>query len=183
MHICWKLEVTKRWEGEKKKGIPSAGSLPKWPQWSWLGHIEAKSPELLRHPPYGCRVPNIWTILLCFRMRISGEWDWKWSSCYGMCASPTAPLCCSQSVSELSMLVFFVCLFVCCWLFIMNGCWSLLNVFFFINWYDSVIVIFLSLLMPWVTLSEFSVLKTVLHTWNKYQLVVMYTFHTFLDSV
>lgn len=36
--------------GERKKGLPFAGLLSKWPQWSELSPAEARLQELIRFP-------------------------------------------------------------------------------------------------------------------------------------
>ena len=48
-----------------QKGLPSVGSLPKWPQWLELSQSQSRSQE----PPglpRGCRVPRLWAVLHCF---------------------------------------------------------------------------------------------------------------------
>ena len=53
-------------EGETEKDVPSAGSLPKCPQWPELSSSKANSQELLLGLPHECRVPRLWAILDCF---------------------------------------------------------------------------------------------------------------------
>uniref|UniRef100_A0A5F9DVB5 Uncharacterized protein n=1 Tax=Oryctolagus cuniculus TaxID=9986 RepID=A0A5F9DVB5_RABIT len=43
-------------------GLPSAGSLPKWPQQLDLSQSEARSQELLLGLPHGCRGPSTWHV-------------------------------------------------------------------------------------------------------------------------
>lgn len=58
---------------ERKRGIPSSGSLPRWTEWPGLN----QSQELLL---MGGRGPNTWTVLYWFSQLISKELDQKWNS-------------------------------------------------------------------------------------------------------
>ena len=63
-------------ETRRKRGkdLPSAGSVPKWPQWPKLSRYKARSQEFLPVFQWGYRVPMLWAILYCFCRPQAGSW-------------------------------------------------------------------------------------------------------------
>uniref|UniRef100_G1TZV3 Adaptor related protein complex 1 subunit mu 1 n=1 Tax=Oryctolagus cuniculus TaxID=9986 RepID=G1TZV3_RABIT len=51
---------------ERERGLPSAGSLPRWPQRPELCESEARNQELLPGLPCRCRGPRTWAVFYCF---------------------------------------------------------------------------------------------------------------------